>query len=67
MLGDGDAVLPRFEVLIYQGPFTFKHLLGGVDAKGVLKILHPCKGPWKKYHQFSSENWVYMLSYGVDP
>ena len=51
-----------------KGPFTNKHLLGGLaDARcDTLKSFDP---PFleKKYHKFLSKNLVYMIFYGVDP
>ena len=52
----------------YKGPFTNTCLRGFWCKKGALQIYDPCKGALtKKYHKFSSKNWVKMLFYGVDP
>ena len=50
-----------------KGPFTNKHLLGGLMQDVIpLKSFDP---PFleKKYHKFLSKNLVYMIFYGVDP
>ena len=44
-------------------------LVGGPDAKkGALKHFDLLRGGLEKNdHKFSCENWIYKISYGVDP
>ena len=55
---------PLFKIRDHSQTFVRRALM----QKGApLKVLTLLRGLWKISHKFSSENWVYMNFYGVDP